>query len=240
SQLRFVMKLGKTDPVSSPSIAGMQTRTGGRPPKFFDEELRVMQLWNGERSRLDRVVATIVQWNTHPESMESKNTEITSDFPAAVRKSLEAKYGGTAIYISGDLGAVEIVGDTNNKRSDRIKFDGKEFPLNPAANRPAYTFERTEAIGRDIAKAAIEALDRGEWNSLAGIALKKATLRAPMDNQAYLFLAGKGVLDTMPAPQPGARVEIETNVYAITIGSARIITTPGELFPEVFYGVQAN
>jgi hypothetical protein len=27
-------------------------------------------------------------------------------------------------------------------------------------------------------------------------------------------------------------------VYAITIGDALIITTPGELFPEVFYGVE--
>src|SRR5262249_16249550 len=141
---------------------------------------------------------------------------------------------------SGDLGAVEIVGDTNNKRSDRITFDGKEFPLNPAANRPAYTFERTEAIGKDIAKAAIEALDRGECNSLTRIHLNKPPLPAPMDNQVYLFHAAKGVLDTTPAPQPGARVEIETDVYAITIGSARIITTPGELFPEVFYGVEAN
>src|SRR5262249_60728541 len=94
SAVRVVMKLGKTDPTTSPSIAGMQTRTGGRPPQFFDEELRVMQLWNGERRVLDRVVATVVQWNTHPESMESKNTEITSDFPNAVRQAVEQKYGG--------------------------------------------------------------------------------------------------------------------------------------------------
>src|SRR5581483_10036637 len=71
-------KLGQTDPQKSPSIAGMQTRTGGRPPKFFDEELRVMQFVGTSGSSKNRVIATLVNWNTHPESMVSKNTMVTS------------------------------------------------------------------------------------------------------------------------------------------------------------------
>lgn len=238
STARAVMKLARTDPQGSPSISGMQTRTHGRPPAFFDEELRVMQFFDGSGTTLDRVIATVINWNTHPESMESKNTVITSDFPHAVREAVEKKYGGTAIYISGDIGAVEIIGDSNNKLADRAKFDGKDYPLKPDSKRPEYTFERTEAIGRDVAKAVFEALGRGEWSGISGIDLKKATLRAPMDNAGYLFLANKGVLDTMPVPRDGERPELETTVYAITIGDAQIITTPGELFPEVFYGVE--
>ena len=238
STVRTVMKLGSTDPLVSPSIAGMQTRTRGRPPDFFDQELRVMQFFDGSGTRLDRVIATVINWNTHPESMESGNTLITSDFPHAVREAVEKKYGGTAIYISGDIGAVEIIGDSNNKADDRIRFDGKEYPLKPSSKRPDYTFERTEAIGRDVAKAVFDALGRSEWSGVSGIELKKATLRAPMDNAGYLFLASKGVLDTMPIPREGERPDLETTVYAITIGDAQIITTPGELFPEVFYGVE--
>jgi hypothetical protein len=238
STVRTVMKLGSTDPLVSPSIAGMQTRTRGRPPDFFDQELRVMQFFDGSGTTLDRVIATVINWNTHPESMESGNTLITSDFPHAVREAVEKKYGGTAIYISGDIGAVEIIGDSNNKTDDRVRFDGKEYPLKPSSKRPDYTFERTEAIGRDVAKAVFDALGRSEWSGVSGFDLKKATLRAPMDNAGYLFLASKGVLDTMPMPREGQRPDLETTVYAITIGDAQIITTPGELFPEVFYGVE--
>ena len=238
STVRSVMKLARTDPQASPSIAGMQTRTHGRPPNFFDEELRVMQFFDGSGTTLDRVIATVINWNTHPESMESRNTLITSDFPHSVREAVEKKYGGTAIYISGDIGAVEIIGDSNNKPDDRVRFDGRDYPLKPDSKRPEYTFERTEAIGRDVAKAVFEALGRGEWSGRLGIELKKATLRAPMDNAGYLFLASKGVLDTMPVPREGERPELETTVYAITVGDAQIITTPGELFPEVFYGVE--
>ncbi len=227
------MKLGRTDPQESPSIAGMQTRTHGRPPKFFDEELRVMHFVGTQGKMRDKTISTIVQWNTHPESMEDKNTLITSDFPHAVRESVEKKYGGTCLYISGDIGAAEIIGDSNTKNKDRINFDGKDFPLKETNNRPAYTSERTYAIGRDIAKAAIFAIEKGEWSAVAKIDLKKAEMRVPMDNKGYTILQEKGVLDNAAGWN-----EVQTWVYAITLGDAQMITTPGELFPEIFYGVE--
>ncbi len=232
------MKLGRTDPQASPSIFGMQTRTGGRPPRFFDEEMRVMQFVGTQGQRRGKVIATLINWNTHPESMEDKNTIITSDFPHAVRQTVEKRFGGIAVYVSGDIGAAEIIGDTNNKNHDRIRFDGKDYPLDEKHNRPVFTSERTEAIGRDIGKAAIEALARGEWSAVNKIELKKANLRAPMDNAAYAVLAAKGVLDTLSTPAEADNIEINTWVYVITMGDAQIITTPGELFPEVFYGVE--
>ncbi|HKQ75388.1 MAG TPA: hypothetical protein VJ810_16935 [Blastocatellia bacterium] len=227
------VRLGDTDPAKSPSIAGMQTRTGGRPPNFFDEELRVMQFV----ARNNKTIATIINWNTHPESMENKNTALTSDFPHAIREGVEKKYGGVALYISSAIGAVEIISDTNAKSSDRFRFDGQDFPLDPKSNRPAFTFERTEAIGRDVAKAAIEAVERGVWSKSTAMEVKKADLNCPMDNQGYLFLAKQGVFDTIQVPADGEAAQFKTWIYAITLGDAQIVTTPGELFPEVFYGV---
>jgi hypothetical protein len=160
------MKLGRTDPQSSPSLAGMQTRTARRPPNFFDEELRVMQFVGPSGAATDKVIATLINWNTHPESMEDKNRLLTSDFPHAVRESVEQRFGGTAIYTSGDLGAVEIVGDSEQDRNERTRFDGKDFKRRNA-RAPLSTFERTEAIGRDVAKAVFEALEMGEWSPVS-------------------------------------------------------------------------
>src|SRR5262249_9600431 len=208
------VKFGVTDPEKSPSIAGMQTRTGGRPPEFFDEELRVMQFV----ARNNKTIATIVNWNTHPESMENKNTALTSDFPHAIRESVEKRYGGVALYVSGAIGAVEIISDTNAKNSDRFRFDGKDYPLDAKSNRPAFTFERTEAIGRDVAKAAIEAIEPGLWSKSTAVEVKKADLHGPMDNQGYLVLAKLGVFDTIPVPEDGATPQFKTWIYAITLG----------------------
>lgn len=228
------VKLGQTDPLKSPSLVGMQTRTSGRPPKFFDEELRVMQFVSVKDQK---TIATLVNWNTHPESMEDKNTILTSDFPHAIRETVEKKYGGIAVYINGAIGAAEIIGDTNRKNDDRSTFDGKHYQLNEIFGKTDLMFQRTEAIGRDVAKAAIEALDRGEWSKANSLDVKKADLYGAMDNEGYLFAAKLGVFDTIPIPADGSQPQFKTAIYAIKLGDAQIVTTPGELFPEVFYGV---
>ncbi len=227
------LKLGMTNAQQSPSLVGTQVRTGGRPPHFFDEELRVLQFVG----RQNQTLATIVNWNTHPESMESKNTVLTSDFCHAIRESIEQKYGGTALYISGAIGAAEIIGDTNRKTDDRSTFDGKHYDLPAIFGKSDLMFERTMAIGRDVAKAVIEALERGEWSKTNALTVKKADLHCPMDNPAYLLASKASVLDTMEVPADGSLPQVKTTIYALNLGDAQIVTTPGELFPEVFYGV---
>ncbi len=229
------MRLGRTDPKQSPSLAGLQTRTEGRPPQFFDEEMRVMQFVGIADEWKDKNIATIVNWNTHPESMEDENTILTSDFPHTVRESLEKKYGGTAIYLSGDLGAVEIVGDGG--QGTRTRFDGQDFPVVKDEKGKSVSFARTEAIGRDVAKAAVQALDQAQWSQVSGIDMKKAALDVPMDNEGYVMLMQKGVLNALPMPKTGELPTVSTWVYAITFGDAQLLTVPGELFPEVLYGV---
>ncbi len=229
------MRLGRTDPQLAPSLADLQTRTDGRPPNFFDQELRVMQFVGIAGTAKDKTIATIVNWNTHPESMEDENTILTSDFPHTVRESLEQKYGGTAIYISGDLGAVEIVGD--NGQGTRTRFDGRDFPVIKDNKAKTISFERTEAIGREVAKAAVNALDRSQWSATTSIEVKKAPLQVPMDNEGYWLLMQKGLLNALPPPKEGELPTVSTWVYAITIGDAQLLTAPGELFPEVLYGV---
>ncbi|MEY4167520.1 MAG: hypothetical protein RIR52_1344, partial [Acidobacteriota bacterium] len=54
------------------------------------------------------------------------------------------------------------------------------------------------------------------------------------------LLARLGVFDTMVPPADGSRPLVETTIFAVTIGDAQIVTTPGELFPEVFYGVSKH
>lgn len=232
------MKLGATNPSLSTSLRDLQTRTDGRPPHFFDEELRVMQLTTPNGPQNEKVVATLVNWNTHPESMENENTLITSDFPGAVRDAVEKRYGGTAIYISGDLGAVEIVGD--NERSTRDVFDGKRFPVIPGKRAATFTFARTEAIGRDVAKAAFEALDRAEESQVTGMDLRQAEFHVPMDNLGYAYLMKAGVLFPPKSWISGDQIQVTSTVSVLRLGAAEFLTTPGELFPEVFYGVEKN
>ncbi len=234
------MKAGITNSYGSTSIAGLQVRNGGRPPIFFDDELRVLQWVATKGAQGGQTVATLINWNTHPESMESENRMLTSDFPQATRLAIEEKCGGTALYFSGDLGAVEIVGDNNSTAPQRTTFDGRKFPLAGRSKAPAFTFSRTESIGRDVAKAAMDALRNAEWIDVPTLEIRQQQIRVPMDNAGYAMLVAKGVLDGRIIQEAKPSPFIETKVYALTLGQVQIVTTPGELFPELFYGLEKH
>src|SRR6185369_15571851 len=109
-----------TDPDQSPQLRGLQVRTRCRPPWFFDQELRALRFIGADGA----TIATLINWSTHPESLESDNTLVSSDFPHYARARVEAQLGGTAVYFTGDLGAVEIVGDTCLGGADGHAADG--------------------------------------------------------------------------------------------------------------------
>src|SRR5206468_54828 len=98
------------------------------------------------------------------------------------------------LYISGALGAVEIVGDSNIKQTDRSQFDGKDFAPDGEGKVP-YGFDRTTAIGRDIGKAALLALEQAEVSPFNGLTIAKTSIKAVMDNTFYGLLSRIGVLD---------------------------------------------
>jgi hypothetical protein len=230
------VKFGTTNPEKSPSLKGLQVRTSHRPPQFYDEELRVMQLLrtNG------KVFATLVNWNTHPESMESSNKMITSDFPHFVRAEVEKKYGGTAVYFSGDIGAVEIEGDTESWNGvDYEDLGGKRFPLDPKSHRPAaLIFDRTQAIGEAVAKAAIEAVEAGKEEKVDVVTLTSLPISAPVTNPGFIAMMKAKVLANPSGDEEHPRVE--TTLYHLQVGPADFITLPGEIFPELLWGVEAH
>ena len=82
--------------------AALAPATEGR---IVDPNLAVMQL--AKRDPPHDVIATLVNFGSHPESLGSNNPLVTSDFPHYVRERLEAKYGGLAIWLSGDLGVLQ-------------------------------------------------------------------------------------------------------------------------------------
>jgi hypothetical protein len=48
----------------------------------------------------------------------------------------------------------------------------------------------------------------------------------------------KNVLSALPGSEDENDPHLTTTIYSVRIGDAQIVTVPGELFPEVFYGVE--
>ena len=122
--------------------AALAPATQGR---IVDPNLAVMQLTTREEPF--GVIATLVNFGSHPESLGSNNPLITSDFPHYVRERLEAEYGGLAIWLSGDLGVLQ----------GPLDIDVLDPNTGAAATRRTFRF--AEVHGTQLAERAIGAID---------------------------------------------------------------------------------
>lgn len=231
-------------PDSDSELRGLQVRTGCRPPFVFDDELRVLSF----SGRDGATIATLINWGTHPESLEDENVEVSSDFIDGIRREVERELGGTAVYLSADLGAVEIVGDTCVGGADPREPDGS----NEFDRREDLGFARTEKIGLTVGGAAVRAIRRGASLDLASLDVRSAHYRVPASNPTFELGRALGVLDldeTLYDPTlcPGATGlcgPFEQTLVSLGDREGRpqvqMITMMGEVFPELYLGVAEN
>lgn len=222
--------------------------------RIVNPNMTVLQFTKRRGSSLD-VLATIVNFSSHPESIGASNTLITSDFPHYVRERLEAEYGGTAIWLAGDLGVLQ----------GPLRID----VLDPDTGLPATrrTIRFAEVHGTQLAERAIELADAvrlnpqtGKPSPILGHAspmIRHATVDpvpVRMDNPFFRFFFAIGVLDTrrtfytdgapdpavgFPFPPPfnvipqATGEDIETEVSVVQIGKAGLAIIPTELDPQI-------
>lgn len=233
-----------TDPEGSPELVGMQVRTGCRPPFVFDDEIRALAF---EAPGGD-VIATFINWSTHPESLESDNEHVSSDFVHYLRDEVEGALGGTAVYVTADMGATEIVGDTCVGGATARNPDGS----NEFDDRSDLGFARTERIGRLVGGVVARELGAAESIDVAEIDIVGATYRFAASNMTFELGRELGILDLDPdiydpALCPGADGLCgPAEQYAITLRDGagepqvQMVTVPGEVFPELYLGVQSH
>ncbi len=169
------------------------------------------------------MLATLVNYASHPEALGSDNTLVTSDFPHYMRVALEERFGGTAIYMSGDLGVLQ--GPLDVFLADD---DGEMIPRR--------TYEFAERMGNILAQRAGDALDAvGDWAAEPEVAVvQSGTLTIPVTNPYFDILGVLGIFGrrTFARPAPGEG-EITSEMQAFRIGPATFAVTPNELDPQI-------
>lgn len=114
-----------------------------RNEEVTDPTVRVLRILEPD----GRHRATLVQFTTHPTVIGSKNMLVSGDFPGAFCRHLEARLGGTALYVNGaegDQGPRAPPGKDEFERADRM---GEELARVAAAVR---TDERSSLRIRSV------------------------------------------------------------------------------------------
>jgi hypothetical protein len=183
-------------------------------------------------------VGSIVGWADHPETVWSKGTEITADFPGYLRDALEngvqhsgailePGIGGIHVYINGAVGGLMSTPGTVTVRDPYLNQDFKEP-----------THEKARALGRQLAHRIIERLDSQTNNPSTlqatnpAISIRARTIEVPLANKLYVLAPMMGLVDRGQVHSKRLRSE----VALVRIGDATVACIPGEIYPEIVNG----
>lgn len=206
-----------------------------RLPIVKDGVLRTIKLTKAGGSE---AAGLLVQWNCHPESLGSRNTLLTADFPWATVAALERQYHCPVVYLTGAVGGLMSL------PSGRI-FDDKRVELREG------TYEYAQKYGEEVAALAAQAERAARPIALTPFAVSARPITVPVQNSLYRAARAMGVLQRdghvwtgnfqefgepmtpENADQPSA---IESEVAYVRLGELHVACIPGELYPELVYG----
>jgi len=171
-----------------------------------DEGIEVMLL----EAEAGGTIAVLVNSACHVDVLGGRNSLITADFPAYLRRDLERERGGTAILFVG------AQGDLYPRQSIEDHDDDKGLR----------TYEEAEKLGSAIAKAALDALANVKTTGDVSLAVRVSYPELPIENRMFKILR---LLRILKRPVHNGMVLSET--WVVDIGDdAQIVTLPGQFF----------
>jgi len=188
-----------------------------RPPIVHDSEVIVLNVTTAD----GRPIATLVNWANHPETLGSKNTLLTADYPAALYRTLEDRLGGVAVFMNGAVG-------------------GMQSPLgSKLAGFDDATFGKADLIGTRVGILAAKALDHAAPVGIDRITFDERMVNIPLANPGFQAAAKANLYKGRKPPNPDGTTS--TPVGAIRLferdkPALEIALVPGELYPELSVG----
>jgi hypothetical protein len=206
----------------------------GRLPIVKHDELVAIRF---EEPKTGKALGVLVQWNCHPESLASKNTELTADFPHYTVKHLRESQGCPVAYFTGTVGG--LMTTLNLPLKDE---NGKELVDG--------TFEKAERYGKLVGQLADKALKAAAPAALTPFDIRTRATLVPVENKIYHLGWQLGTLnrdlyawDGKPTPKEFTTtkditkpVAVKTEIGYLKLGELEVAVIPGEIYPELVLG----
>jgi hypothetical protein len=203
----------------------------GREPIVKHDELVALHFTDAQTAK---TAGLVVQWNCHPETLDSRNTQLSADFVGYTVKHLREKYACPVVYLTGTVGGL---------------MTSLHVEIKSAAGKSLAdgSFEKTERYGQLLGEVADRALKAAKPVSLTPLEVRHRTVFLPLENKGYLVARQVGVLDREsflwnndPYKAEPARPKdldkpqcIRSEVAWLRLGELEVAAIPGEIYPEL-------
>ncbi len=234
---QIIKAVRAADAAAKPAAARLGTARApellhdAREPYVKHDELVALEFTDPQTRKCAGIV---VQWNCHPETLESKNTLISADFVGYTVEELRERHRCPVVYLTGTVGGLMT--------SMHVSVKDEQGKVLPEAS-----FEKTERYGRLIGQLADKALASAKSVPLTPLEARRRQVCIPMDNKLYQVGRQLGVLKRQgflwtgdPAKAEPADpkeltkpLAIQTEVGWLRLGDLQIAAIPGEIYPEL-------
>lgn len=188
-------------------------------PDLYDRRMNVVQLATPD----DKPIATLVNYAIHPEVIGPDVGILSPDLVGPLCERLETQAGGMAIFINSAQGGMVTA---DNRNLDR-----------PADAQRGYwhddrTWEECLRIGHTMADEAQRIVKNAAWQASPNLYCTAIDVTFPVESDALWQV----VLHSPLGYPKAADHKVTSRVNLVNLGTAQILTIPGEALPNIgFY-----
>ena len=181
-------------------------------PDLYDPRCGVIQAIADK----GKVVATLVNYAIHPEVIGSKQGILSPDLCGPLYDRIESKAGGVAIFMNGAQGGMV----TADNRLENGKETGR--------------WEECIRIGNLLADEALRIIEGAEVQSDPALRCDSRVVRFPVESEMMRY-----ILANSPIKMTSMKDNtISTRLNYLEIGSAKVLTIPGEALPNIGFFIK--
>ncbi len=187
-------------------------------PRLYDPRMGVIQAIAKDGANAGKPIATLINYATHPEVLGSERGILSPDLCGPMYDRIEAEGGGIALFMNSAQGGMVT--------ADVRRDDGKENN----------TWEECIRIGNLMADEALRIVENAPVQNDPGLYCTSKTIRFPIESKMMQMILQISPLGYALSEDKS----ISTTLNLVNIGTAQVLTIPGEALPNVGFYVKRH
>jgi len=187
---------------------------------LYDPRCGVIQAISASGANKGKVIATLVNYATHPEILGPKRKLISPDLCGPMYDRIESKTGGMALYMNGAEGGMVT--------ADIRIGNGQE----------ANTWEECVRIGNLMADEALRIIDEAPVSENPDLFCTSREITFPVESEEMRYVMKYSPIGDLKTNDDYKTITSTINL--VNIGKTQILTIPGEALPNIGYYLKRN
>ena len=187
-------------------------------PQLYDPRCGVLQAIAAEGENKGKAIATLVNYASHPEVIGDSQGILSPDFCGPLYDRIEAKAGGVAIYMNSAQGGM-VTADCRGP-------EGKDIQ----------TWDECIRIGEVLADEALRIVSGAPVQTDPVLYCDAKTIEFPLDSPLLRAIFTHSPLNYGVKGQD----HVSTTLNLVNVGTAQMLTIPGEALPNVGYFIKRH